>query len=404
MKAMTTMVFVLPLVVYFLSIRAEESVITRSIEADQLFLKVVGTFDPRQDDVYFISVVQTSFDDYCQRNIADLIYGFDIALDFILAKTLYEFNATNDSTTITSWCEIWATFSVSKDLDPSKFSIDSATQFVKDFFADQQSNKIMNRLEKRQNISVSSIDVFDASSEIVKATLKDSLNKPSDSTTESTKGDSRLLEVMAGISCGVIAFALSALLLSTFQRRYHNKTKNENGRLGIKRQASADTNTHSQNIILNPNRELDQRNSEHDDESDNECNDPVILNENNEAKAIEPPIVSSGSFGIESFDDSDENIDLATNQVSPSSQYNSTNGSSPVWSISVSDNTVSPYSTEEVAERRRWHDNVDGDLNHLSLPGPFSSGSSTNDTSNIIFESDSISSNSSEAHNVLHKN
>jgi hypothetical protein len=395
---MKSTIVIIALAALFRSIQSKENISTRSVEAEPLFVKVVGEFDPRVDDVYFISAVQTIFDDYCQANIADLIYGFDIAVTFILDETLYDFIAANGTTLITSWCEVWTTFSLSSDLDPSKFSTNSATQFVMNFFASEQSNKIMNRFEKQNNITLSSIEAFEASSDAVKSTLKDSVNNPFDSASQSTKRESNALEVMAGISCGIIFFALLALTLSTLQRRYHKRiAKDDIGRLGIKRQESSNTNTPK--IILNPGLTVnpDQTNSEYDDESESEYNDTaVVSNEIAETKENDPPIVSSESFSMQSFDDSDDKTETTQNLHSPTSQYNSTNASSPVWSLfSTSDNTTSPYSTDNIPTRRRWHDDVENELNQLSLPDPSSSGSSTNGTGNIIFESDTASSNSS---------
>ena len=90
----------------------ETQVISNSIAANPLYVRLIGNFDPREEDVYFISALQTSFDEYYQTQYTDILNGFDIAAIFFYQATVLESQnqtAIDDSESVTkikSWCEI----------------------------------------------------------------------------------------------------------------------------------------------------------------------------------------------------------------------------------------------------------------------------------------------------------
>jgi cell division septation protein DedD len=356
------------------------------IVADPLYVRLIGNFDPRMDDVYFISALQITFDDYYQTYYTDTLHGFDIAAIFIYEATLYEFQpqSTNDESTtkITSWCEIQTTFSIPIDLDSSTFNTDIATQFVEDFFSMEKSTELLGRLSKSSNITLHTIESFTASSETVRKELEAFVYLEAD--TSSSK--SKVLKVLASISGTIICLAVIALMLSTLMRGY--KERKNDDRLGIKKREKDTRTITIPNTNAKTSSKLDQTIS--DIEEDPYVDLAQSLNEQQHENAVEtskkndPPIVPSELFAIDTDDDDDDNETVATrNHVSPTtSQYNSPTSSntssnaSPVWSMfsgTSTDPTISPYSTEEVLRKRyRWHDSdADDDVDIsqlLSLP------------------------------------
>lgn len=392
--------------------------VSNSIAADPLYVRLIGNFDPRADDVYFISALQITFDDYYQTQYTDILHGFDIAAIFIYQATLYELQtqATFDEaeTKITSWCEIQTTFSTPIDLDASIFNTEIATQFVVDFFATEHSNDILNRLVKSSNITISTIEVFTASSDVVSTELQGYVYIPSNS---SPSSKSKVLKALAGVSGTIICLAVVALIVSTFLRG-HNGRRND--LLGINKRETR-TITFPTTDASDMER-VDQTYSDIENEIDDDhCNDDLVVTRNDKQpetgeitlKRGDPPIVSAESFTIDNDDDDEDETVITRNQVSPTtSQYNSptsTNTSSndsPVWSMfsgHSTEHTTSPYSTEDVLHKRyRWHESDaddDVDINQLlSLPEePRSPGASSYDISKFgtVDESDSTGSSTS---------
>lgn len=415
----TTVVVLLCAILFLYVSHAEQIQGTSNvIVADPLYVRLIGSFDPRIDDVYFISALQITFDDYYQTYYTDTLHGFDIAAIFIYGATLYEFQpqSTNDESTtkITSWCEIQTTFSIPMDLDLSTFNPDIATQFVEDFFSIEQSTELLSRLSKSSNITLHTIESFATSSEIVKMELEAFVDLEVD--TSSSK--SKVLKVLASISGTIICLAVIALILSTLMRGYDAR-KNDD-RLGIKKREKDTTTITIPNTEAKTSSKLDQTIS--DIEEDTYTDLVQSLNDQQHEKAIEtskkndPPIVPSESFEIDTDDDDDDDDEtVATrNHVSPTtSQYNSPTSSntssnaSPVWSMfsgTSTDPTMSPYSTEEVLHKRyRWHDSdADDDVDIsqlLSLPEePQSPGASLYESSKSGTMDGSNSTGSSTSH------
>ena len=412
MTAATSMFATVVLCLVFLDISwAEQSQVEESnfIAADPLYVRLIGSFDPSTDDIYFISALQATFDDYYLTHYDDTLYGFDIAALFIYGATLHEFEAQESTSKITSWCEVQAAFSTPIDLDSTRFNTNIATQFVADFFLDKQSTKLLNRLRKSANITMDAMEAFAGSSDVVKSELQAYISIPSDSSASSS--NTTVLKILVGISVTVICLAALALLLSTLLNRYEAR-KNKD-RLGIQKRTTSTRTLSFSRAGANTSIIIDQTSSDNENEVEIHCIDDEELDElhqpkSNIAKKDDPPILSSNSFQIDEGDD-DETV-VTRNQVSPTaSQHNSpttTNSSSngsPIWSTfsaNSTDCTISPYSTEEVLRKRyRWHDNDtddDIDVNQLlSLPEePLSPGTSSHESSirGAIDEADSADS------------
>jgi hypothetical protein len=362
-----------------------QAALTSSIEADPIFVRVIGDFDPRIEDLFFISALQTSFDDYYQMSYSEMLYGYDIAATFIMDVTLYEYDASSATSMIISWCEIQAGFVAPNDLDTSVFSIDTATRFVTDFFSSQHSDKLLNRLKKRSNITITTMEAFSSSSDVVQSALKGYVSVHSGSTSTS-----KSITVLASISITILCFAGVALLVSTLKRLYC--IKKEDSPLGIRRLECTEPSAFNGELKPPTTGILDDTASDVGNESDAHSDDSTAaVDEAFSLKRDDPPIVSSESF----YDDEYENETVVTtNQMSfVASQHNSptttANSDSPVWSIfsgNIDDQTASPYSSEEILKKRyRWHDNEDDvDIDQLlSLPlEPISPGTSSYASSN----------------------
>ena len=396
----------------------ETQVISNSIAANPLYVRLIGNFDPREEDVYFISALQISFDEYYLTQYTDILNGFDIAAIFFYQATENEFQnqtAIDDSesaTKIKSWCEIQTAFSIPIDLDPSTFNIDIATQFVTDFFSNEQSAVLLNRLTRSSNISISTIEVFAGTSDTVRAELEGYVDFISPSNASSSS-HSKVLKILASVSGTIICVAVVALIISTFIRG-HDVRNNQN-RLGIQKRDDPSTD-------VNTNR-IEQAYSNTEDEFTHHYNDKLVATLNDEQsqqdnvymKKGDPPIVSSDSFTIDDGNDSDGTV-VARNQASPATSHynsptttNSYSSGSPVWSMfsgtgSSTDHTTSPYSTEEVLQKRyRWHDcdaDTDVDISQLlSLPEePRSPGTSSYHSSKCGANDESVSTCKSTSH------
>jgi hypothetical protein len=404
--------------------------VSNSIAADSLYVRLVGGFNPREDDVFFISSLQITFDDYYQTTYTNTLYGFDIAAIFIYPAI----DESNNATNTTSWCEIQTTFSIPTDIDSSTFNTEVATQFVMDFFSSmEQSAVLLKRLNKTSNISISTIEVFSRSSDTVRTELKGYIDIPSSSSfpsssLSSSSSDSRILKVLAIVSGTIICVAAVALILSTLLRGHDTRKNNIGDRqLGITKR---DANTGSISFPIDEAKtmnEMDQTFSDIEDESENQYHGEhvVTLCDSDEQPQQDEiclnrgdlPIISSESFSIDFDNESnmgDEETVVTRNQVSPTtSQFNSpttTNTSSngsPIWSLlsgNSTDPTTSPYSTEEILHKRyRWHDSdADDDVDIsqlLSLPEePRSPGSSSYESSKCDTNNESDATSSSTSH------
>ena len=233
--------------------------------------------------------------------------------------------------------------------------------------------------------------MFAGTSDTVRAELEGYVDFISPSNASSSS-HSKVLKVLASVSGTIICVAAVALIISTFIRG-HDVRNNQN-RLGIQKRDDPSTD-------VNTNR-IEQAYSNTEDEIEHQYNDKLVATLNDEQsqqdnvsmKKSDPPIVSSDSFTIDDGNDSDGTV-VARNQASPATSHynsptttNSYSSGSPVWSMfsgtgSSTDHTTSPYSTEEVLQKRyRWHDcdaDTDVDISQLlSLPEePRSPGTSS---------------------------
>jgi hypothetical protein len=366
-----------------MSIFAEEIPLARAVTADSVYLKVIGEFDPKVHDVYFISTLQTTFNEYCQSHIADLIYGFDIATLFLNDFTRYEYNGSDGSMVLTSWCEIMTTFSVPREDDPTTFTVDSASLIVRNFFSDSQLLQLMDQLNKNGNIVVNSIQFFPATSDEVKPLIKDQSN--------TNKKKSKSQTIIVGISVGIVCLALIALLLSSLRRRlYLGKITYDTTSDCRPDQTPLDTPTRTAPNTSEVNRDTKRKSLVSEESCDTERDSAISASVNETSTAIpecervdliskEDPSVQFDSYAAATFDDEESVLSRA--EVSPDYQCNSSlpsNNDSPVWSLDSYSHNTSPYSSqlECLPKLHRWHDEVD-DVNLLALPESLSPCSST---------------------------
>jgi hypothetical protein len=371
------------------TVLADEGTLNRSVKAEPVYLKVIGTFDPMLHDLFFISSLQSLFDDYCQLHVASVIYGFDLAAMFLTEKTHYDYNGQNGAIAITSWCEIQTTFRLPRDADPNLFSSKNASSLVMNFCSGSDIYQLKNDLDEIDNVTVINITAFPAGSKEVHLLLND---QSIPNTVATTGGEeSKSLIAIAYVSLAIILCAMTALVVSSLRRRcLFGKIEYDNSS-DIPRGPSAD-NLRTKHAICQAS---DCENESHTSSSNqinyndlesfmvvSNCETSVIALEcGNDDSAIGDvdPSGRKEIYAAETFDD-DETATSRTD-LYPEYQCNSSlpsNSVSPAWSMDSFSQNTSPYSaqTEGLSKRRRWHDEVN-DLNLLSLPESFRTSSST---------------------------
>jgi hypothetical protein len=373
------------------SVIADEATLTRSVEAAPLFLKVIGDFDPKAQDVYFISALRATFDEYYQLYVDDVIYGFDIAATFFYNITQYVLDVFDNTILITSWCEVRSAFSIPTDSNQSSFTEGMASKLLVEFFSASYQSKLIGQLRDNSNITIDSIGVFSASNDEVKTVLNVFANtNPDDASSDSFKETSKSQFIISTLSGVIISLAIVALSVSFLRRRYYIG-KIESGRAPDCLPDSKLSKASSKDLIRNDVSE--DTKSEHDGE--NSIIKPSVST-NDSRTVLTLTRVVGGVDEIEQYDpsvliDSDttesvdtlfaETTEMSRNHVYSDTQCNSSlpsNPDSPVWSLDGYSNNTSPYSSHgEFSTRRlRWHDEVN-DLDLLALPGSCSPCSST---------------------------
>jgi hypothetical protein len=371
-------------------ILADEVTLTRSIKADSVYLKLIGTLDPRLHDLYFISALQSRFEKYCKLHVANLIYGFDLSVMFMNEQTHYDYGGQDGVITITSWCEIQTTFSLPLGSDPILFSSNNASLLVMNFCSSSEIDQLIEELDEMDNITVSSIASFPAGSKEVQLLLKNQ-SIPSTNTSSDSE-DSKSLVALAFVSLAIVFFAITALALSSLRRRCSIGKVEYDNSSNFPQPTSAEGEHNRPAICHDAGCENDSLASTSNQTNHNDlesfmvvstCETSVIGSEIDKYESGVGDDPSGRQESSETFDD-EESASSRTDAY-PDYQCNSSlpsNSASPAWSMDSFSQNTSPYSAnaEGLSKRRRWHDEVN-DLNILSLPESFSSIASTNHSS-----------------------
>lgn len=385
--------FIIAFASYLWSVLADEETLTRYVKAEPVYLQVIGAFDPKLHDLFFISVLQSRFDDYCQLHVANLIYGFDLAAIFMNEKTHYDYNVLDGAIALTSWCEIQTTFSLPRDSDPALFSSNKASRLVMNFCSGDEIDQFIDELDDVDNVTISSIAAFPAGSKEVQLLLKDQ-SFPNTNASGSDSEKSKSLLALAYLSLAIVLIAVTALALSLLRRRfllgkieYDNSSNTPRAPIAddllIKhamcQDADCENESHASASL--------QRN--HNDLESfmvfSNCDTSVSASESEKDASVggDDPSGRKELCASESSDDN-ESASIRTD-LYPDYQCNSSrpsNSLSPAWSMDSFSQNTSPYSVlvEGLSKRRRWHDEAN-DLNILSLPESFSTSSSTHHSS-----------------------
>ena len=390
-KAIRLQLLIIASIFWF--IRSDEGTFTQIIKSEPLYLKVICAFDPLLQDLFFISVLQSRFDDFCQLHIRDLSYDIDLAALFLNDFTHFDYNGNNGAISITSWCELEIAFSLPRDVDPFLFTSQNATRILTDFSSTTELSQFINQLDEFDNITVRSIVAFPVGSKEVQrlfqGTSVPSVNASSDS------GDENSLRSLVYVSLVIIFLALTAVVVSKLRRAYLlGKVKHDNVS-----NIPVFTGSSSGDLLLigdtiKKRTEQESLASSQTNKDDLEsfvdtsnCENSISASEidRDESAFGDDPSGRVEACASETFDN-DESVSSRTDPY-PDFQWNSSlpsNSVSPAWSMDTYSQNTSPFSTmaEGLSNRRRWHDEVD-DMNLLSLPESFSTCSSNRSTTSI---------------------
>jgi hypothetical protein len=381
---------------------SEPILYTDTVKANPIYLRVVGEFDPLDEEGDFFAVVEEMFGPYSKAYISYILKDFNVAIVFLNALTQMTAVA-GGSTMATSWCEVNVTFHVASETEQyvADFTVERASQFVKRFFMDSHKVRLINRMAET-GVPVQDLEAMDALPDDMKAILEPAARteaKPVPPMDKDADGDMPRSSLAVTIaSGGVIFLAIGAMV---FASRPRNRVPDIHGRPSLisggedptlskalafvsgerlggvkpaalhvrnrrerqRQRAMSSNNTvatyFTTESAFTTVSHTDEQRRDNIDVSDQAASAPT-------GSRLVDLAVSSALTCL----DGDESVG-ALNEAYPEFELYQSNASpppSPVWSIDNYSNT-SPYSVEEdyVAERRRWHDQAN-ELDLIALP------------------------------------
>lgn len=377
---------------------AEQHHFTRTVQAHPLFLRVVGQFDPKEEEEEFFVIVKEGFKPYSRAYISEMLNEYDIAMLF-LNDLIQETKEANGTVLTTSWCQVNVTFEVASETESTvnHFTTEKASQLVVKFFMDGHKTRLINGFDQA-DIAVLDIEALEVLPNDVKAILDAATGSASRSgepppLNDEPSGSSKSSIAVLAASGGVMLLALGAIVLT---RRNNKRVSDMHGSASLvpgddidkyPSKALAFVSGESLNEVKPAALQVRNR---------RERARQAVMSSNNtvatyfttetalsnftkvekysaakgEVQASETRLVDIAAFSALTCLNGKESVG-ALNKAYPEFEMYQSSASpppSPVWSIDNYSN-ASPYSVDDdyVAERRRWHD-VANDLDMIALP------------------------------------
>jgi hypothetical protein len=379
---------------------SEPILYTDTVKANPLYLRVVGEFDPLDEEGDFFAVVEEMFGPYSKAYISYILKDFDIAVVFLNALTQMTAVA-GGSTLATSWCEVNVTFHIASETEQyvADFTVERASQFVKRFFMESHKVRLINRMAET-GVPVEDLEALDTLPDDMKAILEPASKPEANPVPPMEKhadGDRSSLAVTIA-SGGVIFLAIGALV---FASRPRNRVSDMHGRSSLISGGEDPTTAKALAFVSGEHlggvkpaalhvrnrrerwrqRAMSSNNTVATYFTTESAFTTVSHTEEQRRDNVDAnEVVTSAPTGSRLVDlavssaltclDGDESVG-ALNEAYPEFELYQSNASpppSPVWSIDNYSNS-SPYSVEEdyAAERRRWHDQAN-ELDLIALP------------------------------------